>query len=124
MGFVRNLLAVLVFAAIAVLATGGYLTRGARAEGQGDDGHPGGAQWVHLSDKGPGAPRSSGSIAYDDAPVYEPYVAQISLAAEVRHVSRWFNAVSVSATVDQLDKLRDMPFVTSIETRGVLQRLG
>jgi hypothetical protein len=77
--------------------------------------------WVYFTDKGP-APAADSFVtprararrllrgqparAFDaryDAPLYEPYVAQVaSRVARVRHASRWLGALSVEATAAQV----------------------
>ena len=55
-------------------------------------------------------------IDFSDLPVYEPYVEQISeYALKIRHKSRWFNAVSIEITTDNLSFISALPFVARIE---------
>lgn len=50
-----------------------------------------------------------------DFPVRDDYISKVTeLVSEVGFVSRWFNAVSVSATNDQLESLNKLPFVKDI----------
>ena len=55
-------------------------------------------------------------LDFSDLPVYEPYVEQISeYALKIRHKSRWFNAVSIEITTDNLSFISSLPFVARIE---------
>ena len=50
-----------------------------------------------------------------DFPVNVEYVEKVqSIVDSVRVVSRWFNALSCHASDSQIDKLKDLPFVTDI----------
>jgi subtilisin family serine protease len=49
----------------------------------------------------------------------DAYVAQIRpVVARVRHLSRWFNAVSAEATAAQIEALGTLPFVARIDVVG------
>jgi len=51
-----------------------------------------------------------------DQPVPADFLQQVRITgATIRRVSRWMNAVSVSATPEQLESLEKLPFVTRIE---------
>ncbi len=51
-----------------------------------------------------------------DRPVSLDYLQRIrESGVHIRRVSHWFNAISISATVEQLEMLRELPFITSIE---------
>lgn len=53
---------------------------------------------------------------YTDRPVRDDYLDGVEqIVDSVRLVSRWFNAVVCDASVQQVDKLRSLPFVSSIE---------
>lgn len=55
-------------------------------------------------------------VDYTDLPVAEEYVGAVSeRVAVVRQRSRWFNAVSVTATPAQISSLASLPFVKSID---------
>lgn len=90
--------------------------------------------WVLLRDKGPvrkaqpdavsarslrrrAKVRPAGALLdVQDVPVYEPYVAAIAAqGVRVRQRSKWLNAVSVDATREQIERLRTLPNVRSIE---------
>jgi subtilisin family serine protease len=52
---------------------------------------------------------------YTDYPVNEHYLAQVTAAAtETGYASRWFNAVEVTATPEQLQTIRTLPFVKDV----------
>lgn len=51
-----------------------------------------------------------------DLRVYTTYIDQVEqIAGQIRVQSRWFNAVSVYVDADQLEQLRALPFIASIE---------
>ncbi len=51
-----------------------------------------------------------------DQPVSLDYLQRIrEYGVHIMRVSHWFNAISVSATYEQLEKLRELPFIISIE---------
>lgn len=96
------------------------------------------SSWIYFSDKGPEAgqyqppgseldPQSGArgdrarlTRRWQDAPVAESYIARVRASgAIIRSVSRWLNAVSVSATRAELDALAMAPFVR--RTSPVLQ---
>jgi serine protease AprX len=62
-------------------------------------------------------------VDYTDLPVDESYVATIApLVNRVRHRSKWFNAVSVVATREQLDAVQGLAFVRTRELVARSQR--
>lgn len=55
-------------------------------------------------------------IDFDDLPINENYVNFIiNMVIEIKHRSRWFNAVSALVSVDQIEELSLLPFVKKIE---------
>lgn len=53
---------------------------------------------------------------WSDWPVNKEYVAQVKqVAAHISHASRWFNALSVLATSEQITEIRRFSFVASAE---------
>lgn len=51
-----------------------------------------------------------------DLPVNANFIAEVkSTRAQVRRASRWLNAVSVAATNDQVQRIKELPFVRSVE---------
>ena len=51
-------------------------------------------------------------VDFKDIPVCEEYIAEIkSTGAKVRNVLRWFNAVTVEADIDQLNRIVEFHFV-------------
>jgi len=62
----------------------------------------------------------AGSLLDDtDLPVEESYVAGVSATgAAVQNRSKWLNAVSVRATVSQIDAMAALPFVREVELVG------
>ena len=102
--------------------------------------------WVYFADKGDAArtgyaaaldaaedrltPRARRRLAmrrdrqagWEDIPVHAPYVDRIEeLGGEVRHLSRWNNAVSVSGSPGVIRRLAELPFVLKIEAVGRLR---
>jgi len=92
--------------------------------------------WVYLSDKGTRPPgplptdlvspralaRRAKSLPADrlvdesDLPLLSSYVEKVSsCVSRIRHTSKWFNALSVDATPDQIDALEAFPFVREID---------
>jgi subtilisin family serine protease len=88
--------------------------------------------WVFFSDKGPGLAsptaltpralsrralrgRTRGPAAID-APLVSSYVDAVSARVlRLRQQSRWFNAVSVEATAEQVEALARLPFVERLD---------
>lgn len=61
-------------------------------------------------------------VNYSDLPVKQEYIDGIKkLGLKINAVSRWFNAVSVNATRDNLDKIKKLGFVYKIEGVGFLE---
>jgi serine protease AprX len=55
----------------------------------------------------------------EDLPLDASYVGGISgMVVRTRHALKWFNAVSVEATKEQIDRLRLLPYVREIELVG------
>ncbi len=81
------------------------------------------AVWVFLADKideegrridWPPPPKVVRSQQLD-LPLDDSYLRAVeSAATEIRQRSRWFNAVSVTATPEQVEDLRDLPFVINV----------
>lgn len=95
--------------------------------------------WVYFHDKGPLAeqklsltPRaflserailrrqkvlgSAPIIDMQDIPLERSYVDAVrAIASKVRHEVKWFNALSVVATREQIAQLRRLPFVSNVE---------
>ncbi len=89
------------------------------------------AVWVFLTDKidasghrvgwknGPAEP----SRLHLDLPLNTTYLQAVAATgAEARQYSRWFNAVSVTATPAQVQELRDLPFVAAVRPVQALHR--
>jgi subtilisin family serine protease len=88
--------------------------------------------WVFLSGRGPAADREvlpaderatwrrevrgrGNRLSEPDIKVSRSHLRSLQASgARVRVQSRWFNAVSVQATPDQLDQIRQLPFVREI----------
>jgi serine protease AprX len=64
--------------------------------------------------------RSSANVVDEqDYPVEQSYVDGVTLHVQsIRHVLKWFNAVSALATKRQIEELRSLPFVREIELVG------
>ncbi len=82
--------------------------------------------WVLLADKGPGlSPPASVQRAYEDAPLYAPYLASLAAAGFAADAGlKWQNRVSGRIESSRLPALRALPFVAAVErmprrTRGV-----
>lgn len=92
--------------------------------------------WVYLRDKGDASARlgeaqallsararerrekrgTGALVRFEDIPPLSDYVEAIrKRVIHVRHVSRWFNAVSVEATGRQLEELARLPFVDALD---------
>ncbi|MFQ6675604.1 MAG: S8 family peptidase [Fidelibacterota bacterium] len=62
-------------------------------------------------------------VSSRDFPLYEPYVSRIrATGAVLRHRSRWLNALSVAATLSQLERISQFPFVARIDPVLVYRR--
>lgn len=60
----------------------------------------------------------------NDVPVVNAYVDAVkATGAHVRNTSKWVNAVSVSATADQLAAIKDLPFVKGTQPVGRSRRI-
>jgi len=75
--------------------------------------------WVYLADKGP---TTDTSLPTDERPLYAPYVAEVGKIAPIRNRSRWFNAVSVTASADERNRLLALACVRAIEPVGRYRR--
>ncbi|MBA4312141.1 MAG: hypothetical protein C0417_05885 [Chlorobiaceae bacterium] len=63
--------------------------------------------------------RNSNVIDEQDLPIASSYVQAVANnVVQVRHELKWFNAVSAFATKQQIDLLRNLPFVKEIELVG------
>ncbi len=97
--------------------------------------------WVTFVDKGPNPdaappPVSERSlrrrakarprgpvVSFEDYPVYHPYVAEVARhVTRIRHVSRWFNAVSVEATDEGISAVAALPMVRSVRRAARFRR--
>jgi len=60
--------------------------------------------------------RGEGNLVdFRDLPVHREYVDMVlSSGAELRHILKWFNAVTVTATRDQISAISNLPFVRLI----------
>ena len=95
--------------------------------------------WIYLRDKASPADSATvssrarwrraarGSVratAIEDAPVDRRYAQQIrALVAQVRHESRWLNAVSAVATPAQVQSVAALPFVARVDLVRRYRRL-
>ncbi len=58
-------------------------------------------------------------IDEQDYPVHQPYVNAVAPhVLSIRHILKWFNAVSAVATRRQIDEIRALPFVSEVELVG------
>jgi len=71
--------------------------------------------WARRSRAGTGVPD------VHDLPVWPPYVEQIAAAGRIRHLSRWFNAVSVDLTDQALTTVRSLPCVAAVRPVALAQ---
>lgn len=101
------------------------------------------AFWVYFSDKGPVIPADDGTsvlsprslerrqqvnpllpVTSRDIPVYPGYIDRIAATGvKVRTVSRWFNAISVMATGNQLEVITALDFVENVEPVKINRRI-
>ncbi len=55
-------------------------------------------------------------IDYKDLPVFQPYAQQVlATGCELKNTLRWFNAITVSATPEQIRRIAELPFVVRIK---------
>ena len=89
------------------------------------------AVWVFLADKSDAsghrvswrAGPAEASRQQLDLPLTTTYLQAVAATgADVRHHSRWFNAVSVNATPGQVQDLRALPFVIEVRPVQALRR--
>jgi subtilisin family serine protease len=97
------------------------------------------AVWIFFKDKGPAGAaavaeararlmpralsrralrgeRGAAPVSFEDLPLARPYVEAVAgRVVRLRHVSRWFNAVSVEATAEQVRSLAELPFVERLD---------
>jgi len=58
-------------------------------------------------------------IDESDYPLNSSYVESVSrMVMNVRHELKWFNAVSVTATKEEIESIRQLPFVSQVEMVG------
>ncbi len=63
-------------------------------------------------------------VEYSDLPVFQPYLEEIkNRVRKVRVVSRWLNAVSVEASEETLQQIRQLDFVLTIDPLLVADRV-
>jgi len=56
-------------------------------------------------------------VDFYDIPVYPSYIHAVSgTGIQIRHKSRWLNAVSANATPSQIEQIKSFPFVKKIDT--------
>jgi len=59
---------------------------------------------------------TSSIITMEDLPLEPAYVAGVAaIATKLRHEVKWFNAVSATATTNDIERLRKLPYVKEIE---------
>ncbi len=62
-------------------------------------------------------------IVFADLPVFRNYIEQVKrLGARHRRTSRWLNAASFEVSVETLDKIMQLPFVSSIKPVAIYKR--
>lgn len=60
-----------------------------------------------------------------DLPLNQDYIDKLAkLGVQLRHQLRWFNSVSISAWPDQVESIRNLPFVKSVETFEALGKVS
>lgn len=63
-------------------------------------------------------------VNYDDLPVNQEYIKLVQDCGVKYHaVSKWLNAISIQARIQELDKIKSLPFVSKIEGVGYLEFL-
>lgn len=95
--------------------------------------------WIYFSDHGPLHPRPEESISERslerrrvraasetdrfDLPVYQPYISGVREGgAELRRVSRYFNAVSAFVAPSRIDAIAALPFVERLDIVSTYRR--
>ena len=97
--------------------------------------------WIMFKDKGPNVaarkqnvtlhPKTlerrkklfSEPVTWYDVPVHQEYINRIiSIGAEIRRESKWLNALSVFASMEQIQTIAAMNFVTRIQPVAKLRR--
>jgi len=59
-------------------------------------------------------------VDYNDLPVFQPYINQVlATGCELRNTLRWFNAITVMATPDQIRQIANLPFVSRMKKVAV-----
>lgn len=67
---------------------------------------------------------SNNIVDYLDYPVYSNYISQIkSLGASIRYKSKWLNAVSAFVTPQQIQQIKNLPFVKKIDAMQQYQAI-
>ena len=62
-------------------------------------------------------------IVFADLPVYQNYIEQVeNLGARHRRTSKWLNAASFEVSVETLDQIMQLPFVSSIKPVAIYKR--
>lgn len=62
-------------------------------------------------------------IVFADLPVYHNYIEQVKrLGARHRRSSKWLNAASFEVSIETLDQIMQLPFVSSIEPIAIYKR--
>ena len=101
--------------------------------------------WVYLRDKGNASARlgeaqallstrvperrekrgTGAPVRFEDIPPLSDYVAAVrQRVIAVRHVSRWFNAVSVEATGPQIEELARLPYMDAYNADSPTRLMG
>lgn len=66
--------------------------------------------------------RKDNIITFEDVPVCEDYITKVKqLGVKIRTKSRWLNAISVEANTEQIDKIREFPFINEIKDVAVFR---
>lgn len=68
---------------------------------------------------------ASGALTYDetDLPVNSVYISRIEQSGiQIKHRSRWFNAVSAYATAAQLQYIQTLPFIKLVDPVALLKK--
>ncbi|MCH9032129.1 MAG: S8 family serine peptidase, partial [candidate division Zixibacteria bacterium] len=83
------------------------------------------ASLINLSEKQLTRRKKAGleKIVFADLPVYQNYIEQVErLGARHRQSSKWLNAASFEVSVETLDQIMQLPFVSSIEPIAIYKR--
>jgi serine protease AprX len=63
-------------------------------------------------------------FTFEDVPVFEDYIEQVKqIGVKIRTRSRWLNAISIEANTEQIEKIKDFPFVKEFKNVAAFKRI-